>query len=134
MSRKMIASARLRYPSGSKVLVCLERSLLVDFPMVISGRRRGRREITGEGGGGEREEREKERGDGGREGGGGGGGGGKRERDRNGRVELTPSFTSTTLMKSTKVQTLGAVTLHVTTDCTDDASIAGLGPLNWAIV
>ena len=28
-----------------------------------------------------------------------------------------------------KVQTLGAVTLHATTDCTDDASIVGLGPL-----
>jgi len=39
-------------------------------------------------------------------------------------------------MKSTKVQTLGAVALHATTDldCTDDASIVGLGPLNWAIV
>ena len=37
-------------------------------------------------------------------------------------------------MKSTKVQTLGAITLHATTDCTDDASIVGLGPLNWAIV
>ena len=33
-------------------------------------------------------------------------------------------------MKSTKVQTLGTVTLHATTDCTDDASIVGLGPLN----
>ena len=37
-------------------------------------------------------------------------------------------------MKSTKVQTLGAVTLCATTDCTDGASIVGLGPLNWAIV
>ena len=37
-------------------------------------------------------------------------------------------------VKSTKVQTLGAVTLRATTDCTDDASIVGLGPLNWAIV
>ena len=37
-------------------------------------------------------------------------------------------------MKSTKVQTLGAVGLHATTACTDDASIVGLGPLNWAIV
>ena len=53
-------------------------------------------------------------------------------------------------MKSTKVQTLGAVVLHATTmdtiatirsysiyattDCRDDASIVGLGPLNWAIV
>ena len=35
-------------------------------------------------------------------------------------------------MKSTKVQTLGAVTLHATTDCTDDASIVGLGPFIWA--
>ena len=34
-------------------------------------------------------------------------------------------------LKSTKVQTLSAV---ATTDCTDDASIVGLGPLNWAIV
>ena len=41
---------------------------------------------------------------------------------------------TSTLMKSTKVQTLGAVTLHATTDCTDDAGIVGLGPLNWAIV
>ena len=38
------------------------------------------------------------------------------------------------VMKSTKVQTLSAVTLHATTDCTDDASIVGLGPVNWAIV
>ena len=37
-------------------------------------------------------------------------------------------------MKSTKVQTLSTVTLHATTDCTDDASIVGLGPVNWAIV
>ena len=37
-------------------------------------------------------------------------------------------------MKTTKVQTLGTVALHATTDCTDDASIVGLGPLNWAIV
>ena len=37
------------------------------------------------------------------------------------------------IIKSTKVQTLGAVALHATTDCTDDASIVGLGPLNWAI-
>jgi len=37
-------------------------------------------------------------------------------------------------MKSTKVQTLGAVALHATTDCTDGASIFGLGPLNWVIV
>ena len=37
-------------------------------------------------------------------------------------------------MKSAKVQTLGTVTLRATTDCTDDASIVGLGPLNWAIV
>jgi len=37
-------------------------------------------------------------------------------------------------MKSTKVQALGAVALHATTAaCTDDASIVGLGPLNWAI-
>ena len=35
-------------------------------------------------------------------------------------------------MKSTKVQTLGAVVLHATTACTDDASI--VGPLSWAIV
>ena len=28
-------------------------------------------------------------------------------------------------MKSTKVQTLGAVAMHATTDCTDDASIVG---------
>jgi len=34
-------------------------------------------------------------------------------------------------MKCTKVQTLAAVTLHGTTD---DASIVGLGPHNWAIV
>ena len=37
-------------------------------------------------------------------------------------------------IKSTKVQTLGAVTLHATTAYTDDTSIVGLGPLNWAIV
>ena len=37
-------------------------------------------------------------------------------------------------MKSTKVQTLGAIALHATTDYTDDASIVGLGPLNWAKV
>ena len=42
--------------------------------------------------------------------------------------------TSLVTMKSTKVQTLGVVALHATTDCTDDASIVGLGPLNWAIV
>ena len=29
-------------------------------------------------------------------------------------------------MKSTEVQTLGAVTLHATTACTDDASIVAL--------
>jgi len=40
----------------------------------------------------------------------------------------------TVRMKSTIVQTLGAVTLHVTKDCTDDASIVALGPLTWAIV
>ena len=40
----------------------------------------------------------------------------------------------TSYMKSTKVQTLGAVTLHATTACTDEASIVGLSPLNWAIV
>ena len=40
----------------------------------------------------------------------------------------------TNRMKSTKVQTLGAVALHATTAYTDDASIVGLGPLNWAIV
>ena len=33
-------------------------------------------------------------------------------------------------MKSTKVQTLGAVALHSITPCTNDASIAGLSPLN----
>jgi len=33
-----------------------------------------------------------------------------------------------------KVQTLNAVMLHATTDCTDHASIVGLGPLNWAII
>ena len=37
-------------------------------------------------------------------------------------------------MKSTKVQTLGTVASHATTDCTDDSSIVGLGPLNRAIV
>ena len=42
--------------------------------------------------------------------------------------------TDSTIMKSTKVQILCAVTLHATTDCIDDASIVGLGPLNWAIV
>ena len=41
---------------------------------------------------------------------------------------------STDSMKSTKVQTLGVVVLHTTTACTDDASIIGLSPLNWAIV
>ena len=34
------------------------------------------------------------------------------------------------IMKSTKVQTLSAVALHAA----DDASIAGIGQLNWAIV
>ena len=43
-----------------------------------------------------------------------------------------PLFTC--LMKSTKVQTLGAVALHATTACTDDASIVVLSPLSWAIV
>ena len=33
-----------------------------------------------------------------------------------------------------EVQTLGAVALHTTTACTDDASIVGVGPLNWAIL
>ena len=37
-------------------------------------------------------------------------------------------------MKSTEVQTLGTVALHATTACTDDASIDGLSPLNWARV
>ena len=37
-------------------------------------------------------------------------------------------------MKTTKVQTLGAIAFHATTDYTDDAGIVGLGPLNWAIV
>ena len=32
------------------------------------------------------------------------------------------------------MQTLSAVALHATTTCTDDASIVGLHPLNWAIV
>ena len=36
--------------------------------------------------------------------------------------------------KHYKVQTLGTVALHATTACTDDASIVGLSPLNWAIV
>ena len=47
---------------------------------------------------------------------------------------LVANSTTTSQMKSTKVQTLGAIALHATTDCTDDASIVGLGPLNWAIV
>ena len=37
-------------------------------------------------------------------------------------------------MKSTKVQTLGAVALPTRTACTDEASIVGLSPLSWAIV
>ena len=37
-------------------------------------------------------------------------------------------------MKSTEVQTLGAVALHATTAYRDDATIDGLSPLNWAIV
>ena len=36
--------------------------------------------------------------------------------------------------KKIKVQTLGAVALHATTACTDDASTVGLNPLNCAIV
>ena len=36
--------------------------------------------------------------------------------------------------KHYKVQTLGAVALPATTACTDDASIACLGGLSWAIV
>jgi len=34
-------------------------------------------------------------------------------------------------MKSTKVQTLGAVALHATTAYTDEATIIGLSSLNW---
>ena len=41
------------------------------------------------------------------------------------------SCKTTALMKSTNVQTLGAVALHATTAYTDEASIVGLGPLNW---
>ena len=37
-------------------------------------------------------------------------------------------------MKSTIVQTISAVALQATTASTDDASIDGLSPLNWAIV
>jgi len=37
-------------------------------------------------------------------------------------------------MKSSKVQTLGAVELHATTACTDEASSIGLSSLNWAII
>ena len=37
-------------------------------------------------------------------------------------------------MKSTKVQTLGAVALHAITDCTDDASIVGLEQLGYSLV
>ena len=44
------------------------------------------------------------------------------------------SFRLCIQLKSTEVQTLGAVALHATTACTDKASIFGLGPLNWAIV
>ena len=33
------------------------------------------------------------------------------------------------IMKSTKVQTLGAVTLLATAACTDDTNIVGLSPL-----
>ena len=33
-----------------------------------------------------------------------------------------------------EVQTLGAVALHTTIACTDDASIVGLSPLNWTIL
>ena len=47
---------------------------------------------------------------------------------------LVANSTTTSQMKSTKVQTLGAIALHATTDCTEDASIVGLVPLNWAIV
>ena len=48
-------------------------------------------------------------------------------------VFKVPSYTrSLHYSKSTKVQTLGAVALHATTDCTDEASI--IGSLNWAIV
>ena len=36
--------------------------------------------------------------------------------------------------ESTKVQTLGAVTLRATTAYTDDTSIVGVSPLNWATV
>ena len=48
--------------------------------------------------------------------------------------DYSGSVKNTIAMKSTKVQTLGAVTLHATTACTDDASIVGLSPLNWAVV
>jgi len=37
-------------------------------------------------------------------------------------------------MKSTKVQTLGAVALRATTACTDEASIIGLSSLHWGKV
>ena len=37
-------------------------------------------------------------------------------------------------MKSTKVQILGAVALHATIACTDEASTVSLCPLNWVIV
>jgi len=54
---------------------------------------------------------------------------------RNFKMYVSLNTTNTTcFMKSTKVQTLSAVALHTTTDCTDGASIVGLGPLNWAIV
>ena len=45
------------------------------------------------------------------------------------RIHVVPNA-----MKSTKVQTLGAVAWHATTACTDDTSIAGLCPFHSAIV
>ena len=45
----------------------------------------------------------------------------------------TGHFTSVT-MKTTKVQTLGAVALYATAACTDDASIVGFGPLHLILI
>ena len=63
----------------------------------------------------------------------GGGGRNRRERELDLYMYMMNKLIKIS-MKSTKVQTLGAVVLRAKTACTDDASIVGLGPLNWAIV
>jgi len=49
-------------------------------------------------------------------------------------MEFLSSHSQTVSVKSTKVQTLGAVALPATTAYTNDASIVDLGPFSQAIV